>query len=60
MNFQYINKTKPITFYILSMLCFVAANYLRDMFISLYFLLLTFGFVFTFLGFRNRIKSKKN
>ena len=60
MNFEYINKTKPITFYILSMLSFVAANYVREMIISLYFILLILGFVFTFLGFRNRIKSKNS
>lgn len=47
----------PIYFYMISVVCFVAANLIRDQYLTFYYVLLIVGILSFFIGFKNRSKS---
>lgn len=49
----------PIYLYMMSVVCFVIANLVRDQFLILYYILLMFGIVCFVMGFSKRINNKK-
>ncbi|WP_310594503.1 hypothetical protein [Flavobacterium sp.] len=52
-------KLSPITFYFISIICFVLANVIREQSVPVYYLSLVLGLVFFFLGLYKRVNSKK-
>ena len=52
-------KISPITFYFISIICFVLANVIREQSVPVYYLSLVLGLVFFFLGLYKRVNSKK-
>ncbi|WP_169736898.1 hypothetical protein [Flavobacterium daejeonense] len=47
----------PIYLYMISVVCFVAANLVRDQYLNLYYILLIVGILSFFIGFKNRGKK---
>ncbi|KDN54723.1 hypothetical protein [Flavobacterium seoulense] len=47
----------PIYLYMISVVCFVIANVVRDQFLELYYVLLIVGVILCILGFKNRIQK---
>ena len=58
MNFSSLKNISPLYFYLVSMICFVLANVVRDQTISFYYALLLVGVMCCVAGFLLRIKSK--
>jgi hypothetical protein len=56
--FPSIKNLTPIYLYLISVVCFVLANIVRDQFNILYYILLLLGIVFFVMGFRKRINNK--
>jgi hypothetical protein len=56
--FSSFKNIAPIYLYMISVVCFVIANIIRDQYITLYYILLIIGIIFFVLGFKNRIKNK--
>ena len=52
-------KLSPITFYFISIICFVLANVIREQSVLVYYLSLVLGLIFFFLGLYKRVNSKK-
>ncbi|HTG65539.1 MAG TPA: hypothetical protein VL859_04110 [Flavobacterium sp.] len=48
----------PIYLYMISVVCFVVANIVREQFLTLYYILLVLGVLLCILGFKNRIQNK--
>ena len=48
----------PIYLYIISVVCFVIANLVREQFLILYYILLIAGILLFVLGFKKRINNK--
>ncbi|MES2239942.1 MAG: hypothetical protein V4497_06740 [Bacteroidota bacterium] len=53
-----IKNISPVYLYMMSVVCFVVANLVRDKIILLYYILLLFGVVFFVIGFKKRISKK--
>ncbi len=53
-----IKNIAPIYLYMISVVCFVIANMVRDQLLTLYYILLVIGVVLCILGFKNRIQNK--
>ena len=49
----------PTYLYMISVVCFVIANLVRDQFLILYYILLMLGIVSFVIGFSKRINNKK-
>ncbi|KQB44432.1 hypothetical protein RCH33_2860 [Flavobacterium daejeonense] len=47
----------PIYLYMISVVCFVAANLIREQYRTLYYALLIAGILLFFIGFKNRSKK---
>lgn len=56
--FSSFKNIAPIYLYMISVVCFVIANIIRDQYINLYYILLIIGIIFFVLGFKNRISKK--
>lgn len=56
--FSSFKNIAPIYLYMVSVICFVIANIIRDQYINLYYILLIIGIIFFVLGFKNRISNK--
>lgn len=48
----------PIYLYMISVVCFVIANLVREQFLILYYILLITGILLFVLGFKKRINNK--
>ncbi len=58
MNFSSFKNISPIYFYLVSVICFVLSNIVREKNIPLYYSSLFLGTIFFILGFFKRMKSK--
>ncbi|SHG42301.1 hypothetical protein SAMN05443549_10417 [Flavobacterium fluvii] len=58
MNFSFFKNISPIYFYLVSVVCFVLSNVVRDKNIPLYYILLFLGAIFFILGFFKRMKNR--
>ena len=58
--FSSFKNISPIYLYMISVVCFVIANVIRDQYINLYYILLIIGIIFFVLGFKNRISNNKS
>lgn len=58
MNFSSIKNLSSIYLYLISVVCFVLANVIRDYNIILYYILLVLGVGFFVIGFTKRLKKK--
>jgi hypothetical protein len=58
MDFSSLKKIQPLYFYFGSIVCFIVANLIRDISITLYYVLILIGLVFFVLGFLRRLKTK--
>lgn len=59
MNLSSIKKLSAIYLYLISVVCFVTANVIRDYNIILYYILLLLGVGFFVIGFTKRLKKQK-
>lgn len=51
MNFSPIKNIHPIVLYLISVICFVLSNVVRDKYVVLYYVLLIAGALFFIFGF---------
>jgi hypothetical protein len=58
MNFSSIKNLNPIVFYLISVVCFVLANVIRDKNIAFYYGLLVLGLVLFVMGLTAKRKTK--
>ncbi|OYX82191.1 MAG: hypothetical protein B7Y83_15595 [Flavobacteriales bacterium 32-34-25] len=58
--FSSFKNIAPIYLYMISVVCFVIANIIRNQYITLYYILLIIGIIFFVLGFKNRISNNKS
>ncbi|MET3031236.1 hypothetical protein [Flavobacterium johnsoniae] len=59
MSLESFKNITPLTFYFVSVVCFVLANVTRDKSLSFYYILLVLGVVFFFMGILKRLKTKR-
>ena len=58
MNFSTIKNLSAIYLYLISVVCFVIANVIRDYNIILYYILIVLGIGLFVIGFTKRLKKK--
>jgi hypothetical protein len=58
MNFSSIKNLSSIYLYLISVVCFVIANVIREYNIILYYILLVLGVGFFVIGFTKRLKKQ--
>ena len=58
MNFSAIKNLNPIVFYLISVICFVLANLVRDENMGMYYFLLVLGLVLFVIGLIAKRKMK--
>ena len=58
MNFSSLKNISTMYLYFISIVCFIASNYVRDNNQLIYVILLVFGLGFFILGFFKRLKNK--
>ncbi|SHH02685.1 hypothetical protein SAMN05444372_11324 [Flavobacterium micromati] len=58
MNFSFFKNIPTLYFYLVSIVCFVVANIIRDKNIAIYYILLLIGIVSFFFGVIRRVKSR--
>lgn len=58
MNFNFINNISAMYFYLISIICFVISNIIREKSLPVYYTLLVLGLVLFVLGFMKRMKTK--
>jgi len=59
MSFSSLKNLTPVTFYFVSVVCFVLANVLKDKSLSFYYILLVLGLGLFFAGMLKRIRTKR-
>lgn len=53
-----MKNISPIYLYMISVVCFVIANVVRDQYLILYYILLIIGILLFVMGFKKRIQKK--
>ncbi len=59
MSWSSFGKLSPMTFYFISVICFVLSNVIREQSATIYYLSLVLGLGFFFVGLYKRVNSKK-